>query len=326
MNRNFVLIILLQLLVSCAPLSQDPENTDLLAYHSQTRDQSLLSHFHPIFLVEKQDKLFNRIGTPKAELLDNGKEKIFVDPSEATVYTEVRTFRTASDMYTNLIYRIHFPKTPFRLLPFQIGAGRNVGLIIIITLNNSVQPVLYTTVHTCGCYLAFIPTTYLPSNAYPPQWPEKTQIVYTEALPSVLDPQSYQMKDPQLVVLIKNASHRIKKLWLTDEHIPEGFMTSPVTTRPLASLEKLPLKQGNETTSFYETSGQRIGYVKGSYKPFEKILIGWWAFDWRVGEDKKLSPDTNDPPTFYTSLKPWARNASDLRNFSTFLTYWGWKL
>lgn len=51
--------------------------------------------------------------------------------------------------------------------------------------------------------------------------------------------------------------------------------------------------------------------------------MGWWALDGKVGEDKDLGYDIYDGPIFYTSLKPWARNASDLRDFSGFLEYWG---
>ena len=106
----------------------------------------------------------------------------------------------------------------------------------------------------------------------------------------------------------------------------EDYVSSPIKTLPLTSLEKLPLNGSKQNTSFYETSGQRIGYVKGSYKLLERLLISWWAFDWKIGEDKKLNADKNEPPIFFTSLKPWARNISDLRDFPEFLTYWGWQL
>ena len=93
----------------------------------------------------------------------------------------------------------------------------------------------------------------------------------------------------------------------------------------LEALKALPLANGR-TTSFYETAGSRQGYVKGSYKVRERWLMSWWAFDWRVGEDKVFSPDRSDGINFYTSLKPWARDASDMRDFASFLQYWGWKL
>jgi len=95
--------------------------------------------------------------------------------------------------------------------------------------------------------------------------------------------------------------------------------------KPLKMLEGLALPDGG-STSFYETEGSRKDYVKNSQKPWERLLMSWWAFDWRVGEDKKLGRDLQDGGRFYTSLKFWARDASDLRDFPRFLRYWGWKL
>lgn len=326
MRRNFFLIILLQLVVSCTPLSQLQNKSELLAYIPQSKDQTLQTKHLPIFIIEKPGKPYNRIATPKAEPTENNEGEIFLDTLEATIYAEERPFKTKNNTYTNLIYRSHFSETPYSLFPFQIGAGKNVGLIIIVTLNKANQPVLYTTVHTCGCYLAFIPTTYLPKDAYPSDWPKEKQVVYSEILPALLDLKNNTMKKTTLIILLKDASHRVKNIWLSDQSSLSSFASNPVNLKPLASLEHLPHVDSKQTTSFYEISGNRIGYVKGSYKPLERLLMSWWALDWRIGEDKKLGFDKSDPPIFFTSLKPWARDASDLRDFPSFLEYWGWNL
>jgi hypothetical protein len=95
--------------------------------------------------------------------------------------------------------------------------------------------------------------------------------------------------------------------------------------RPMDELENISAGDGN-VVSFYETSGARAGYVRNSGKIWERLLISWWALDWRVGEDKRFAPGESDGPVFYTSLKPWARQESDLLDFPGFLRYWGWKL
>jgi hypothetical protein len=117
----------------------------------------------------------------------------------------------------------------------------------------------------------------------------------------------------------------VKDIWLSDPSPLEKYNIVEADIKPLTSLETLPLN-GHETTSFYETSGARKGYVKGSFKTRERLLISWWAFDWRVGEDKKLGKDKNDGIVFYTSLKPWNRERSDMRTFVNFLKFWKWKL
>ncbi len=93
---------------------------------------------------------------------------------------------------------------------------------------------------------------------------------------------------------------------------------------PIAALDALPAD--GQTTSFFETSGARKGYVKGSSKPLERLLISWWALDWRVGQDKRYGPAEEMNTTFYTSLKPWRREQSDMWPFAEFLRYWGWRL
>lgn len=323
-SRNLFYIILLQLIVSCAPLAQIRDKNDLLAYIPQTQEQTLLARNLPLFIIEKPDKPYNRIGTPTVALTAEGEGRVFVSHREATIYQEERKFRTARDSYSNLIYRIHFSKTPYDFFPFQIGAGKNVGLFVIVTLNSTNKPVLYTTVHTCGCYLAFFPTTYLPSDAYPPDWPPNKQVVYSMILPSQLDPKD--KTNSTLTILIRDASHRVQDIWLSTREMSKPYATTPVATRPLASLEALPIDGGNRTTSFYETSGERTGYVKESHKLLERLLMSWWSFDWKIGEDKRLGRSNDEPPIFFTSLKPWARDRSDMRDFPVFLAYWGWTL
>jgi len=127
------------------------------------------------------------------------------------------------------------------------------------------------------------------------------------------------------MILLRDGTHRIKDIWLADLQSVKVYNPVHAEILPLEYLEKLPLVE-EKTTSFYEESGSSKGYVKGSTKIWERLFMGWWAFDWRVGEDKRLGKDINNPPVFYTSLKPWARAESDMRNFEVFLAYWGWNL
>ncbi len=99
-----------------------------------------------------------------------GKEKVVIDPDVATYYLSTRRFATEQGSYTNLIYRIHFQKIPFSIVPFHLGSGGNVGLLAVVTLNSRDEVVLYSLLHTCGCYLAFIPTSNLPEADLPIGW------------------------------------------------------------------------------------------------------------------------------------------------------------
>lgn len=313
-------LFLLIWLFSCTTFPKHQPVHTLLAYTIE-KDKILLNRYFPVFITENYKKEYNLIGTPSAIITKDMKEEIYVNPEKATVYTEKRSFKTLESTYTNLIYRIHFNKIP----GFHLGKGENVGLIVIITLNRHNDPILYTTVHTCGCYLAFIPTSYMPADGFPDDWKSGRQSVHSENLPTILNYNGFAPDHIKTMILLRDGSHRVKDIWLSTVDSLKKYRTIDAKLQPLDALEKLPLKDGS-TTSFYEISGRREGYVKGSHKLWERLLMSWWTFDWRIGEDKKFGKDINDGILFYTSLKPWDKEKSDMRNFVTFLEYWKWNL
>ncbi|MBI9084948.1 MAG: hypothetical protein JEZ11_15250 [Desulfobacterales bacterium] len=171
---------------------------------------------------------------------------------------------------------------------------------------------------------AFVPTSHMPERGFPDGWNQGRQFVYDEDLPGFLDTKGSAPDQTRTVILLREGNHRVKDIWLTSVDSLREYKPVVAAIQPLVSLEELSLGNG-ETTSFYETSGSRKGYVKGSEKCRERLFMSWWAFDWRVGEDKKLGNDKNDGILFYTSLKPWDRETSDMRDFAGFLRYWKWK-
>ncbi len=319
---NIFIVVFLLSLCSCASVSQRPIQESSIAYSVYDETQ-LQNRFAPVFIVENGNRDYNRIGRPVA-IIEEGKENVVIDPDVATYYLSTRSFTTEKGRFTNLIYRIHFQKIPFSIIPFHLGYGENVGLLFVVTLNSINEAVLYSLLHTCGCYLAFIPTSNLPEADLPIGWKKGRQNVFSENLPSHLT-FSQNGADELLFVQMGEEQHRVKNVWLAGVDELKGFKVIKPDLQPFSSLENLVSVTG-EHTSFFETSGPRKGYVKGSQKIWERLFISWWAFDWRVGEDKKLGRDTSDGNVFYTSIKPWAREESNLRDFPRFLKYWGWRL
>lgn len=322
--KYFSPLLLFLLLTACAPFSGDGIRDARLAY-APTGNDATFAAFAPTFVIENPSAEYNRIGTPSAGKAGNGRTEIFVDSNIPSVYVEERAFQFGRKKFRNLIYRVHFSKIPFLLFPFELGAGKNMGVFVIVTLNEQHLPILYTTVHTCGCYLAFIPTSYMDKASYPPWWHRDEQHIYGEILPTLLDLGTADTNDKNVYVYLRDRSHRVKDVRVKPRSDPEQYELRQAGLKPLDELEKLKLPEGG-TTSFYVTEGSAKGFVKGSYKIWERLLMSWWAFDWRVGEDKKLGLDLDDPPVFYTSLKFWHREESDMRDFAGFLTYWGWNL
>ena len=317
--------LVLMLLQGCAALPQQRNDQALTAYTGDGK-VSGIDPPPPVFIIEDPGEPANRIGTPSARINSAGEEEVRVSPDVPTIYVEKRGFQTARDSYTNLIYRIHFPEIPFSLVPFYLSWGNNIGVLVVVTVNSKGEPVLYTTVQTCGCYLAFIPTSYTPKEALPGNWlPRRRQAVYGETLPGLLDFGQIPPAQARILIFLRSETHRVKEIRVATPDALKEFTATRAEVRPLSALEAIPRPKGG-TTSFYETTGSRTGYVKGSSKPWERLLISWWALDWRTGQDKKLGADRADGTVFYTSIKPWARDASDLRDFPAFLQYWGWNL
>lgn len=284
----------------------------------------LAGRFAPVFVPEDPGADFNRVGTPVARRGRDGRVRIGVDPDRPAVFVRERTFTTPRGTYTNLIYRAHFTRVPYRLRFANVSAGRNVGLLVIVTLDAAGRPVLVTTVHTCGCYLAFLPTDRLPADAYPDGWPAERQAIWGEDLPAVLPVPPGPEAHP--VLSLRDGTHRVKDAALeSSAEVARGFAAVAAPLLPIADLDALPLPGGG-TTSFFDTEGLHKGYVRGSVKPLEMLFVSWWSWDLFVGSDKRYAPADQMRTVFYTSLKPWRRRASDMWPFADFLRFWGWKL
>lgn len=310
-------LLLLLFTTACAGLAP-VQRTDQPVSQAVSAESegSLLSHFVPVFVVEEAGKSYNRIGTPGFKPGKAGEVTAYVDSNRPTIYAQQQEFSSNGNTYLNLIYRIHFEATPSN----HLTAGNNVGLLTIITLDADNTPLLLTTAHTCGCYLAVIPTSALPRTAYPENWPTDQQQIYGEQLPVRIDlkPATSQSK---FVLHLRDATHRVMAVELRPVD-SDSLETAPLV--PMQALRELP--SNGQTLSFFETEGPRKGYVRDNHKPYERWLMGWWALDWRIGEDKDLGPRETTGTVFYTSLKPWARSKSDLWRFADFLRYWGWAL
>ncbi len=320
---GFALILLM--LSGCAYSQKgvyDPIHT---IYFSHGEADSLIHRFVPVFLIYNYREPHNRIGRPSASFDARGNEKIYVDHEKPAIYHMTRHFSTEKETYTNLIYRIHFSEIPFSLIPFHLSAGRNVGLMVVITLDASQRPLLVTTVGTCGCYAAIVPTSYLPSDSFPLDWKNEPLEVYGEKIPNLLDYR--ELKTPKLVIHLRSEVHRVMHLEPMEEdklRNPELFTIMKAPLIPMASLEQIHVN--GKKTSFYHDRGPLRGHVKGSVKLWETLFLSLVSLDLFVGTDKVYADTGITENPFYTSLKPWNRKSSDMWNFADFLEFWGWRL
>lgn len=324
-RKLIVFSALMLTLTACAHHQKIPFEATSTVYSAVLSKDAQMHIYAPLFLVHDYQASHNRIGRPAAKRDDQGHEQIYVDSGHPVIYFLKRTFTTLKGNYTNLVYRVHFPEVPFGLIPFNLTAGNNIGLMVVITLDSQQRPVLVTTVHTCGCYLAIVPTAFLPRDALPEDWRQKPINVYGETLPWLVD--YSKARDPKLLVYLRPEVHRVTDLKIIDtQELKDArrFNVIPADLRPAQELEEIPL--GNGTTSFYHQKGLFKGHVKGSVKPLESIFLSLPSLDFFVGTDKTYADSRKYGNPFYTSLKPWNRKASDMWDFAKFLSFWGWRL
>jgi hypothetical protein len=325
MNMAKLIIILFSLLGSgCAHhLTVDP-GIQASAYFAAGSKTTTIENYAPVFISYGTDKQHNKIGRPHATSHGNRDYTIEMDTENPAMYFMEQTFRTRKGKYKNLIYRIHFAKIPFSLIPFHLSAGKNPGLMVIITLDAKEHPVLVTTVHTCGCYLAIIPTSYLPIEAKPAGWKDKPLKVYGETLPFLLDYAG--LKNPKLLIYLRPEVHRVMAIEVQDKNAERLRLLPTKLARliPIENLEKFPFN--GHHASFYYQQGLMKGYVKDAVKIWETVFLSLVSFDLFVGTDKIYGDYQKTGNVFYTSLKPWNRTASDMWNFARFLSFWGWHL
>ncbi len=316
-----VLALMLSALSGCTGLQQTSPGRSEFIVVAASVPTDRQAVFAPVFVLPDAGRSYNRIGKVVAQTTTDGEE-ITIDPDQPVVYVGRFRFSTDKGTYTNLVYRVHFQKIPWSLVPFHFGAGSNVGLLVVVTLSGNQVPLLVTTVNTCGCYVAVIPTRSLPPEDYPRGWNTQRQSVYGEVLPGVLPAYS---DDDALLVRVRPGVHRVMDVRVIPRRRLMEKETVQARTLPLQSLRHLPLASGT-TTSMYYSSWPLRGHVKGAIKPLESLLLSLVSLDFYVGMDKEYGDTTVSGNPFYTSLLPWNRHASDMNNFAGFLRFWGWRL
>lgn len=129
----------------------------------------------------------------------------------------------------------------------------------------------------------------------------------------------------KLLVTIRPAVHRVMDVRIVDADAMADVPKSIADILPLSILKSLQLPEGGTTSMFYDTWPLK-GHVKGAIKPWETLLLSLVSMDLFVGMDKEYGNTTESGNPFYTSLKPWNRQASDMNNFAKFLQFYGWNL
>jgi hypothetical protein len=122
----------------------------------------------PVFTEEEAERLF-AAHAPVFEIETGGDHDRFgmpewersgapgVDVAQPVVFRRLAYTRNGSGVLVQLVYTIWFPGRP-AASAFYLLSGRLDGVIWRVTLAPDGAPLVYDTIHPCGCYHMFFPT------------------------------------------------------------------------------------------------------------------------------------------------------------------------
>ena len=99
------------------------------------------------------------------------EQQVQVDIAQPTVYTHLAYTRFEGKTLPQLVYIAWFPDRPKNGVSDLLG-GRLDGIIWRVTLDDDGMPLLFDSIHPCGCYHMFFPTERLRAIAAPTKYTE----------------------------------------------------------------------------------------------------------------------------------------------------------
>jgi len=159
--------------------------------------KALFSAFAPIWEVRSAAG-YDRIGEPSWA---TGNE-LTVDTRKHVTYTLLSFTRFGEEILTQLNYIIWFPERP-RANPLDLYGGLLDGVNYRVTLDNDGEPLLYETIHNCGCYYKAYPTRRLKV---------RQEIEYAEK-PLILQEPDLTPSKEMMAVSMESRTHYVRRLY-----------------------------------------------------------------------------------------------------------------
>ncbi len=211
----------------------------------------LLNAFAPVLEIDVAQQA-DRIGWPKFFSSSVAQ----VDTEKPVVFTRLSHARFESKVLLQLNYIFWFPSRP-KEDAVDILAGHLDGITWRVTLDSDGTPLIYDSMHNCGCYHLFLPTQKLR--------PRKVRQGFEEPL---LLPQRLSQSSGRAVVRIASRTHYLQRVYYDQAPLAEGLVYG---MEDYALLRSLPTSDGGRRSLFGED-----GLVLGSERPER------WLF-WPMG-------------------------------------------
>lgn len=208
---------------------------------SSSDRQRLFETFAPVYEIDVVSD-DDRIGTP----VWRGDDFPSVDVGRPVVFRRIAHTRFEGQTLLQLVYSIWFPARPPQG-DLDLLSGRLDGITFRVTLGRDGRPLVYDSMHNCGCYHMFFPTTLLKQRP-PPDGHEEPPLV----------PQRIEPGDGRVVLRIAHRTHYLQRVYF-DDSIASGASGEVYTMHDDDSLRSLPVADG-ERRGLFEPDG----LVRGS--------------------------------------------------------------
>jgi hypothetical protein len=215
-------------------------------------DRELLLHaFAPVLEIDVAQQA-DLIGRPK--FLTSSVAQ--VDTQDPVVFTRISRARFESKTLLQLNYIFWFPSRPKEGV-VDILAGHLDGITWRVTLDLDGTPLIYDSMHNCGCYHLFLPAQNLRVREMREGFEEP-----------ILLPQQLGQIAGRAVVRIASRSHYLQRLYFEPTSVAKGLAYD---MGDYAQLRSIPTADGGHKSLFGEDS-----LVRGSERPER------WLF-WPMG-------------------------------------------
>lgn len=160
----------------------------------------------------------------------------WVDAAEPTVYVHAAYTRYHEHVLLQLVYTLWFSERPARG-SVDLLAGALDGVVWRVTLAPDGEPLVYDTIHPCGCYHLFFPTPRAKPRPAPD--PLEEWAFAPHELPRVAEQQ-------RPVVTIASGTHYVERVALVDG----ADSLVRYALRPYDELRSMPRAAGEHRSAF----------------------------------------------------------------------------
>lgn len=184
------------------------------------------------------------------ENLPLGTAPAGVDASRPVVFRRISHTRFEGRTLLQLNYSVWFPARP-PSGDFDLLSGRLDGITFRVTLDAEGRALIYDSMHNCGCYHLFVPTTRLQRKAPGAEFEEPALVA-----------QHLKLQKGRVVLRIAHGSHYLQRVYF-DASTGEGEVYA---MRDDGDLRSLPMADGGRR-SLFAPDGIVAGSERWLFRP-----------------------------------------------------------